>query len=101
VALGRDPDSPHLAETPRRVGSARAELLTPADFDLTTFPNEEAYDELVVARALPVRSPCEHHLLPFSGVAHVAYLPGDRILGLSKLAGWSTSSAATCRSRSG
>lgn len=86
TALGRDPDSPHLAETPRRVGSAYAELLTPDDFDLTTFPNDEGYDELVVARALPVRSLCEHHLLPFSGVAHVAYLPGDRILGLSKLA---------------
>jgi len=86
VALGRDPHSPHLAETPRRVGSAYSELLTPADFDLTTFPNDEGYDELVVARALPVRSLCEHHLLPFSGVAHVAYLPGERILGLSKLA---------------
>jgi GTP cyclohydrolase IA len=86
LALGRDPDSPHLVETPRRVGGAYAELLTPADFDLTTFPNDEGYDELVVARALPVRSLCEHHLLPFSGVAHVAYLPGERILGLSKLA---------------
>jgi GTP cyclohydrolase I len=86
LALGRDPDSPHLAETPRRVGSAYAELLTPTDFDLTTFPNDEGYDELVVARALPVRSLCEHHLLPFYGMAHVAYLPGERILGLSKLA---------------
>ena len=86
VALGRDPDSPHLADTPRRVTSAYAELLTPTDFNLTTFPNDEEYDELVVARNLPVRSLCEHHLLPFSGVAHVAYLPGDRILGLSKLA---------------
>lgn len=85
-ALGRDPDSPHLAETPRRVAAAYAELLTPREFDLTTFPNDEGYDELVLARGIPVHSLCEHHLLPFHGVAHVAYLPADRILGLSKLA---------------
>ena len=65
---------------------AYAELLTPRPFDLTTFPNDEGYDELVLARAIPIRSVCEHHLLPFVGVAHVGYLPGDRILGLSKLA---------------
>jgi GTP cyclohydrolase I len=63
-----------------------AELFTPRPFDLTTFPNDEDYDELVLARSIPVRSVCEHHLLPFVGVAHVGYLPGDRILGLSKLA---------------
>ena len=86
VALGRDPASPHLADTPRRVAHAYAEMLTPRTFDLTTFPNDEGYDELVVARDLPVQSLCEHHLLPFRGVAHVGYLPGTRILGLSKLA---------------
>jgi GTP cyclohydrolase IA len=85
-ALGRDPESPHLMDTPRRVASAYAELLSPRDFDLTTFPNDEGYDELVLARGIPVHSLCEHHLLPFHGVAHVAYLPADRILGLSKLA---------------
>jgi GTP cyclohydrolase I len=85
-ALGRDPDSPHLADTPRRVAAAYAELLSPREFDLTTFPNDEGYDELVLARGIPVHSLCEHHLLPFHGVAHVAYLPADRILGLSKLA---------------
>ena len=53
---------------------------------MTTFPNDEGYDELVLARAVPVRSVCEHHLLPFVGVAHLGYLPGERILGLSKLA---------------
>jgi GTP cyclohydrolase I len=84
-ALGRDPANPHLAETPRRVAAAYAELLTAAEFDLTTFPNDEGYNELVVASAIPVQSLCEHHLLPFSGVAHIGYLPGDRILGLSKL----------------
>jgi GTP cyclohydrolase I len=86
VALGRDPGSEHLAETPRRVAAAFAEMLTPEPFDLTTFPNDEGYDELVLARDIPFRSLCEHHLLPFSGVAHVGYLPAQRILGLSKLA---------------
>ena len=59
---------------------------SPRPFDLTTFPNDEGYDELVLARAIPLRSVCEHHLLPFVGTAHVGYLPGQRILGLSKLA---------------
>jgi GTP cyclohydrolase I len=86
AALGRDPSSEHLADTPRRVASAFSELLTPPAFDLTTFPNEEGYDELVLARDIPFHSLCEHHLLPFHGVAHVGYLPGERILGLSKLA---------------
>lgn len=86
VALGKDPASDHLADTPRRVARSYVELLTPREFNLTTFPNEEGYDELVLAKRIPVRSLCEHHLLPFSGVAHVGYLPGDRILGLSKLA---------------
>ena len=65
---------------------AYAEMFAPRPFDLTTFPNDEGYDELVLARSIPVQSVCEHHLLPFVGVAHVGYLPGDRILGLSKLA---------------
>jgi GTP cyclohydrolase I len=86
VALGRDPRSAHLAETPRRVANAYAEMLTPREFELTTFPNDEGYDELVLAKDIPVQSLCEHHLLPFHGVAHVGYLPGERILGLSKLA---------------
>ena len=86
VALGRDPSSEHLADTPRRVAGSYAELLTPPDFDFTTFPNDEGYDELVLARSIPVHSLCEHHLLPFHGFAHIGYLPGKRILGLSKLA---------------
>ena len=85
-ALRRDPADPHLAETPRRVAAAYAELLTPQPFDLTTFPNDEGYNELVLATRIPVQSLCEHHLLPFTGVAHIGYLPGERILGLSKLA---------------
>jgi GTP cyclohydrolase I len=86
TALGVDLDSDSLAETPARMARAYAELLTPREFNLTTFPNDEGYDELVLARAIPIRSVCEHHLLPFIGVAHVGYLPGQRILGLSKLA---------------
>ena len=87
TALGIDPGAHGgLADTPARMARAYAELLTPRDFRLTTFDNDEGYDELVLARAIPIRSVCEHHLLPFVGVAHVGYLPGERILGLSKLA---------------
>lgn len=86
IALGKDPASEHLTDTPRRVASSLAELLTPPEFDFTTFPNDEGYDELVLSKSITVQSLCEHHLLPFHGVAHVGYLPGDRILGLSKLA---------------
>src|SRR3954449_6976325 len=84
-ALGVDLDDESLRDTPRRVTAAFAELLTPLPFEPTTFPNDEGYDELVVARSIPFHSLCEHHLLPFTGVAHVAYLPGERIVGLSKL----------------
>ena len=86
TALGLDTETEGLRDTPRRMAAAYAELLTPRAFDLTTFANEEDYDELVLARDIPIRSVCEHHLLPFLGVAHVGYLPGERILGLSKLA---------------
>jgi GTP cyclohydrolase I len=86
VALGEDPDRPGLRDTPRRVAAAFAQLLTPVAFTPTTFPNEEGYDELIMARDIEFSSLCEHHLLPFSGVAHVGYIPGDRIVGLSKLA---------------
>ena len=85
LALGADVDSAGLAETPRRMADAYAELLTPQPFRATTFPNDDGYDELIVARAIPFHSLCMHHLLPFHGVAHVGYLPGERIIGLSKL----------------
>jgi GTP cyclohydrolase IA len=84
-ALGADVDSAGLHDTPRRVADAYAELLTPQPFRVTTFPNDDGYDELIVARAIPFHSLCMHHLLPFGGVAHVGYLPGERIIGLSKL----------------
>ncbi len=86
VALGQDPSSPHLAGTPARVVAAFEELLSAAPFQPTTFANDEGYDQLIVARDIPFRSLCQHHLLPFRGVAHVGYLPGARIVGLSKLA---------------
>ena len=84
-ALGADVDAPALEETPRRVADAYAELLTPQPFRATTFPNDDGYDQLIVARAIPFHSLCMHHLLPFHGEAHIAYLPGERIVGLSKL----------------
>jgi GTP cyclohydrolase I len=86
VALGEDPTADHLQDTPRRVAAAYAELLGPAPFGMTTFANEEGYDELVLARDIPFTSLCQHHLLPFTGRAHVGYLPGKWIVGLSKLA---------------
>jgi GTP cyclohydrolase I len=85
-ALGADPEAEQLRGTPRRVAQAYAELLDAPAFELTTFANDEGYDELIVAHDIPFHSLCQHHLLPFVGVAHVGYLPADRILGLSKLA---------------
>jgi GTP cyclohydrolase IA len=84
-AIGADVDAPDLAGTPRRIAASLAELLTPVEFSPTTFANEGDYDELVLVRDIEFQSLCMHHLLPFIGHAHVAYLPGDRIIGLSKL----------------
>ena len=85
-SLGVDVDAPDLRETPARMVASLSELLTPREFHATTFTNDEGYDEIVLARSIPFSSLCEHHVLPFVGVAHVGYLPGARILGLSKLA---------------
>lgn len=85
-ALGLDRREAGLADTPRRVADMFAELLTPEPFRPTTFPNDAGYDELVLVSDIRFTSLCEHHLLPFRGVAHVGYLPDDRIVGLSKLA---------------
>jgi GTP cyclohydrolase I len=86
AALGADLQHEQLRDTPRRMVDAYAELLTSEPFRPTTFPNEQGYDELVLVRSIPFHSLCMHHLLPFHGVAHVGYLPGRRIVGLSKLA---------------
>ena len=85
-ALGMPVDQESMRDTPRRMVGAYREFLSPRPFNLTTFANEEQYDELVLVRDIPMRSVCEHHFLPFVGVAHVGYQPGERILGLSKLA---------------
>lgn len=85
-ALGLDLCDESLAETPRRMAHALIEMTTPREFEFTTFPNTEAYDELVLVQDIPFQSLCEHHMLPFVGKAHVGYLPGERILGLSKFA---------------
>lgn len=84
-AIGADLDYPGLSETPRRIAASLAELLTPAEFTATLFRNE-GYDELILVRDIAFQSLCMHHLLPFHGVAHVAYLPGECIIGISKLA---------------
>jgi GTP cyclohydrolase IA len=85
-ALGVDLTDPSLAATPGRMVRAYVELLTPPEVSLTTFPNDAGYDELVLACDIPFTSICEHHLLAFTGTATVGYLPGARLLGLSKLA---------------
>jgi len=84
AALWIEPDRDGWAEG--RMARAYAELLDSQPLQLTTFPNDEGYDELVLARSIPFRTVWAHHLLPFGGVAHVGYLPGEKILGLSALA---------------
>ncbi len=86
TALGLPIETEAMVDTPGRFIRAYLEMLTVPEFEMTTFANDAGYDELVVVRDIPVRSVCEHHLLPFVGVAHVGYLPGARILGLSKFA---------------
>lgn len=86
AALGVSCDTESMQRTPQRMAEAYASMLSSRPFEVTTFPNDEAYDELVVVRSIPVQSVSEHHVLPFTGVAHVGYLPGGRIVGLSKLA---------------
>uniref|UniRef100_UPI001C860FB9 GTP cyclohydrolase I FolE n=1 Tax=Geodermatophilus sabuli TaxID=1564158 RepID=UPI001C860FB9 len=91
LAVGEDPDRPGLKETPGRVARAYAETFAglwqdPADVLATTF--DEDHDEMVLVKDIPMYSTCEHHLVPFHGVAHIGYIPGEdgRVTGLSKLA---------------
>lgn len=89
IAVGEDPDREGLRDTPKRVGRMYAEVFAglfddPRRYVQTFF--SEQYDDLVVLRDIPFNSFCEHHLLPFEGKAHVAYLPNGRVVGLSKLA---------------
>jgi GTP cyclohydrolase IA len=85
AALGIDPEAESVRDTPARVARMFAELLAPTPIRATTFANDGGYDEMVVVADIAFSSLCEHHLLPFFGVAHVGYLPGERIVGLSKL----------------
>jgi GTP cyclohydrolase I len=89
IAVGENPDRPGLLETPRRVAKMYAEMFAglhvePARHMQVVFP--EDYDEMVLIRDIPFTSMCEHHLLPFSGRAHVAYIPNGQVTGLSKIA---------------
>ncbi len=85
-ALGIVLDSEHRGRTPQRLVRALQEMLTPPQFEPTSFDNADGYDELVVVEGVRFFSLCEHHLLPFVGTATVAYVPGVRLIGLSKLA---------------
>ncbi len=91
LAVGEDPDRPGLQDTPGRVARAYVETFAglwqdPYDVLATTF--DEDHDELVLVKDIPMYSTCEHHLVPFHGVAHIGYIPGEdgRVTGLSKLA---------------
>lgn len=89
LAVGENPDREGLKKTPNRVARAYAELMSglredPRKHLKTVFT--EQYDEVVLLRDIPFHSLCEHHLLPFMGKAHVAYLPDGKVVGLSKLA---------------
>src|SRR5215469_13698697 len=88
---GDDPDREGLIETPARVARAYKELFSgyeadPRDYLERTFEEVGGYDELVILRDIRLVSFCEHHMLPFLGKAHVAYLPSERVVGISKLA---------------
>lgn len=89
ISIGEDPDRTGLLETPGRVARMYAELLSGLHCDPGRHLRkvfEERYDELVLVRDISFNSMCEHHLLPFMGVAHVGYLPNGKVTGLSKLA---------------
>lgn len=90
-AIGEDPDREGLLDTPDRVMRSWTEIFAgyhqdPAEILSTTFAEVDGYDEMVLLRDIPFHSTCEHHMLPFVGKAHVAYLPNGRVVGLSKLA---------------
>ncbi|WP_100448696.1 GTP cyclohydrolase I FolE [Glycomyces xiaoerkulensis] len=90
-AIGEDPDRPGLKETPRRVARAYAELFAGLRIDpeqVLKSSFDEDHNELILVRDIEVQSFCEHHLMPFTGVAHVGYIPGEggQVAGLSKLA---------------
>lgn len=83
-ALGENPDREGLKDTPKRVAKMYKEILSSPEIKYTTF--EDSYDDIVMVKNIEFCSMCEHHLLPFYGVAHVAYIPNKKIIGLSKIA---------------
>jgi GTP cyclohydrolase I len=85
AALGENPEREGLRDTPRRYVKFLQEFLTPEEFNFTTFDAEGA-DEMIIQTDIPFYSLCEHHVVPFFGLANVAYVPNGRIVGLSKLA---------------
>jgi GTP cyclohydrolase I len=85
LAMGQDPDSEQLADTPRSVATALATFFAPEPFVMTAFANDADYDEMVIVRDIAFQSLCPCHMLPFRGFAHVAYVPATRIVGLSKI----------------
>ncbi|MCY3919019.1 MAG: GTP cyclohydrolase I FolE [Chloroflexi bacterium] len=89
LAIGEDPDREGLRDTPRRIAEAYAEVFAGMRTDpasLLRVGFEEGHDEMVILRDIPFFSMCEHHLLPFHGSAHVAYVPRGRVVGISKIA---------------
>ena len=83
-AIGEDPEREGLKDTPQRVAKMYSEILTYPEFKCTTF--EDKYDDLVIVKNIEFCSMCEHHLLPFYGIAHIAYIPNNKIIGISKIA---------------
>ncbi len=85
-AVGLDADNPHHRDTPKRFAKMLKDLTTPEDFNFTCFDNAEDVHDMVVLGPMPFYTLCAHHIVPFYGSAYVAYVPGDRIAGLSKFA---------------
>lgn len=83
--IGEDPTREGLVDTPKRVLKFYKEFLSPPEFNFTVFDGE-SYDEMIIQKNIPFFSLCEHHIAPFFGYAHVAYIPNGKIVGLSKLA---------------
>ena len=89
TAIGDDPDRPDLVATPQRIARMYQELFAGVNFDprrILSESLEESHDEMVIIKDIPFYSICEHHFLPFYGVAHVGYVPKGRVVGISKLA---------------
>ena len=87
---GDNPDRDGVKDTPRRVAAAMEELyegyrLDPAEVLARTFDEDGGYDDMVLVKDIPVYSHCEHHMMPVTGIAHIAYYPSDKVVGLSKL----------------